>query len=396
MYKLEKQLAIYHTIGLSVMLRGVHGIGKSERVEFGYAKKNNYHFEPLFLSQQDVGDLIGLPKERDGIQYWSKPGWFHRIEEANKNGKQSVLLLDEYNRAPLDVRQCAMQLTLAGKIHEHELPSGTLVVAAVNPDNEDYFVSEVDPAQADRFVIHDLFPNAPEWLDWAKENAVHSVVINFIAENPDKLWYKTNSETTSNHPTNRGWTFVSKYLKALDTLTEPMEEKMLLLNDFLTGKIGATIGLQFLNFWKQNNAFDIDIALKGLKITDKKKKNIGKAVEKIKKYTDKMEIIQIQNIVNNLINKYIPSTIINANADKIEEKFLAPQKAWEASFPLMAFLYSLELEILHSTLKTLRDRDAEFLQYSALANCDNFEDGSYRAKELWKKILEKVAEPNGK
>jgi hypothetical protein len=281
-----------------------------------------------------------------------------------------------------------MQLVLAKKIHEHSLPSDTLVVSAINPSDADYQVFELDPANNDRFVIHDLTPNADEFLKWADENNIHPLVKNFIAENPDRLWWKTDSEIESNHPTNRGWTWVSKYISSSLFNESSKDEQIILLSDFLSGKIGKTVGAQFLLYWKEKATFDILKTLKPLKKDFRTKENIQKAIDILKPYTSQMEIIQIQNLTLNLINEYIPKTK-NKNSDG-QNKFIEPKKAWDICYPLMALLYSLDLEILHSVLKTLRDDEKQFENYSGIANADNFASSTLREKELWKKILEKI------
>ena len=69
----------------SVLMKGPHGIGKSNIVK-QFAKENGYHLEELFLSHQEVGDVIGIPHivEKEGVQVttWSKPIWLQRMDEA--------------------------------------------------------------------------------------------------------------------------------------------------------------------------------------------------------------------------------------------------------------------------------------------------------------------------
>lgn len=61
----------------NVLIEGVHGIGKSLRVK-EYAKKNNLHLEILYLSHQEVGDLIGIPTISNNTTIWTKPSWLIR------------------------------------------------------------------------------------------------------------------------------------------------------------------------------------------------------------------------------------------------------------------------------------------------------------------------------
>jgi ABC-type cobalamin/Fe3+-siderophores transport system ATPase subunit len=77
----------------TLMIEGPHGIGKSEVVA-NFATENNMHNETLFLSNQEVGDLIGMPRsiERNGevIHTWTKPIWLQKMEEAVMPAKFDV------------------------------------------------------------------------------------------------------------------------------------------------------------------------------------------------------------------------------------------------------------------------------------------------------------------
>ena len=76
----------------AVLMEGMHGIGKSAIVK-QFAEENDYHIEELFLSHQEVGDIIGIPHmiEKDGeyLTTWSKPIWMQRLDNAAANGQHS-------------------------------------------------------------------------------------------------------------------------------------------------------------------------------------------------------------------------------------------------------------------------------------------------------------------
>ena len=69
----------------TLLMEGSHGIGKSQ-IAAEFARAENVHNETLFLSHQEVGDLIGMPRtvEMHGefITTWTKPIWLHRMERA--------------------------------------------------------------------------------------------------------------------------------------------------------------------------------------------------------------------------------------------------------------------------------------------------------------------------
>lgn len=377
MKHLETELKLAHLSNISVLVKGVHGIGKSERAE-AYAQKHGHHCEVLFLSHQETGDLIGIPKEKHDITYWTVPSWLNKMYEAAEQGKQCVLFLDELNRARLDVRQASLQLVLSKQIHQHRLPPNTLVIAAVNPEDGDYQVSELDDALKDRFVTFTLKPDAEEWIDWAKNHDVHRNVISFVLDNPDKIWIKTENE--DNQPTPRSWKMVSDFLKVLEKENFSKDERNVIMQTFVCGKIGRTVGSQFMTFYETANDFNVETVEKALeKIKNKKKENIEAAVKKLKPIVDNVELLKINFVTEELLKKYIPLTV-----------GMKEEEAFEKAFPVMALLYSLPLEMLHSILKSIKDDVNMRDLYAGLAHADNFQVGELRSKELFKKILDKM------
>jgi hypothetical protein len=377
MKHLETELKLAHLSNISVLVKGVHGIGKSERAE-AYARKHGHHCEVLFLSHQETGDLIGIPKEKNDITYWTVPSWLDEMYKAAAEGKRCVLFLDELNRARLDVRQASLQLVLSKQIHQHKLPEGTLVIAAVNPDDGDYQVSELDDALKDRFVTFTLKPDAEEWIDWAKNNDVHRNVISFVLDNPDKIWIKVENE--DNQPTPRSWNMLSNFIKVLEKENLPKDEKNVIMQTFVCGKIGKTVGSQFMTFYETANDFNMETVEKALeKIKNKKKEYIDAAIKKLKPIVDNVELLKINFVTEELLKKYIPLTV-----------GMKEEEAFEKAFPVMALLYSLPLEMLHSILKSIKE-DLNMREiYAGLAHADNSPAGNLRSKELFKKILDKM------
>ena len=377
MKHLETELRLAHLTNISVLLKGVHGIGKSERVE-AYAKKHGYHCEVLFLSHQETGDLIGIPFLENGNTIWSVPIWLQRIYDAAAKGLQCVLFLDELNRARLDVRQTSLQLCLSKQIHQHKLPANTLVVAAINPEDGDYQVSELDEALKDRFVTFTLKPDVEEWIDWAKNNDVHRNVISFVLDNPDKIWIKI--ENDDNQPTPRSWKMVSDFLKVLEKENFAKDENKMIMQTFISGKIGRTVGSQFVTFYETANDFNVDAVEKAVeKIKNKKKDNVDVAIKKLSAIIENVEVLKLHFVVEELIKKYVPKT-----TDKPEDEI------FEIAYPLMALLYSLPLEVLHSILKSIKDNTEMRDLYAGLARIDNLASGKYRSKEIFKKIIDKM------
>jgi len=358
--QLEQMYGVAADTSVSMIIEGDHGIGKSESV-YSFAKKNNMNVEPLFLSHQEVADLIGIPtleknEKGEPITTWSKPIWLERMEEAARAGKRNVLFLDELNRAQSEVRQAALQLVLDKQIHEHRLPKtiidgveyDTFVVAAINPADGFYQVDELDPALMDRFLHFKLEVNANTWLDWASENNIHKTIIAFIANSKDKLYVKDPNATM--FPTPRSWTKLSELLYSYESKGV---ENHALLHNLITGKIGYTVGAQFMSFYKERaNMVSVE-EIENITKTEKKKL-ASKAkdeleltdgiAKKIKKVIEDVEIPVLKDLTKNLVEKYLP-----------EDK----DTTFEEALPLLAYLHALPVEQLAATIKDIQLKSEE-------------------------------------
>ena len=117
---------------LPVLLRGRHGIGKSQ-VVYQIAEERGLPVVERRASQMTEGDLLGLPDTADTAingrkaTTWNAPDWLVTACE------QGVLLfLDEVDRATMEVRQGLFELTDSRKLNGWHLHEDTLIVAAVN------------------------------------------------------------------------------------------------------------------------------------------------------------------------------------------------------------------------------------------------------------------------
>jgi len=329
---------------------GKHGLGKSKIIE-QFAKEANMHIEILMLSQNEVADLIGMPIEENGITYWSKPIWLKRMEDASAEGKHCILHLDELARAPLEVRQSALQLVLDKRIHEHHLPEfgglSTLVVASDNPADE-YQTDELDPALKDRFSTYEVEVDALGWLKWARANNLEEVVTDFIADYPDKLHFIPKNAEKDKGATPRGWHKLSDILKNIGTIKENLVLKV------IEAKLGSTVGSSFyqhyVDYAKVMKVEDVVDAIGKADIT--KKDGQEKVAKKISKLTKEMEQISASELAQK-IKAHIELDDDSEDKDK--------RVTYDT---LTVYLASLNLEIMNSIYKNWKeDKDAEDFYY---------------------------------
>ncbi len=194
------------------LLVGHFGVGKTD-IAREIAQEAGRDLVILVLSQMEPGDLLGLPvrDEKEGKTKFLAPDWWP--EDGN-----TIIMLDEINRAHRSIRNAIMQLLVDKRIHNHKLPEGTWIMASMNPPEEDYDQVELitDPAFLSRFFILEITPTVEEWIRWAKETNVHENVVEFISKFPEFLTVKNfNSLKKIIKPSPRSWVKLSNVLKNL-------------------------------------------------------------------------------------------------------------------------------------------------------------------------------------
>jgi len=192
---------------LPVLIRGRHGVGKSE-VVYMIAGEMGLPIVERRASQMTEGDLLGLPDTADTsingrkATTWNAPDWLVTACE-----QPVVLFLDEVDRATMEVRQGLFELTDSRKINGWNLHPETIIIAAVNGGEHgaQYQVGEMDPAELDRWTVFDVDPSDEDWLNWAKDGKVNTVVWDFINHNRLHLEHKGDFEPNKVYPSRRSW-----------------------------------------------------------------------------------------------------------------------------------------------------------------------------------------------
>jgi len=183
-----------------VLMRGRHGIGKSQ-VVYQLGKILDRPVVERRASQMTEGDLIGLPSISGNATNWNPPNWF---KFACTNS--CILFFDEVDRATLEVRQGLFELTDSRKLNGFKLHDEVLIFAAVNGGEHgaNYQVSDMDPAELDRYSVFDLEPTIEDWLTWGKDN-ISQIVWDFINQNRPHLEHNDDLEPSKVYPSRRSW-----------------------------------------------------------------------------------------------------------------------------------------------------------------------------------------------
>lgn len=272
---------------LPVMLRGRHGIGKSQ-VVYQIAKERNLPVVERRASQMTEGDLMGLPIVTGKSTMWNPPDWFKRACD-----EPVLLFLDELDRATNEVRQGIFELTDSRKLNGHVLHPDTLIMAAVNGgvNGAQYQVGEMDPAELDRWSSYDLSPTIEDWLNWAKsEDNISPFVHDFINLNREHLENaKAEFEPNKVYPSRRSWKRVNDVLVKAKMFEEGNTAD---IRNIAVGIIGFEAAIAFHDFVEKydRQVTPEDVIMKG-KINKTEKFGIIEHCALIDKIFDKKILV---------------------------------------------------------------------------------------------------------
>lgn len=258
----------------SVLLRGRHGIGKSQIIaqtaaELSQSTGRPHQFIDIRLSQREVGDIIGLPRSvnnypftrsvfkngekvseetvLNNVMIHDLPAWFPTDPDSC-----GILFLDEIDRAPREVQQAGFELVLDYRLNLRDLPKGWRVVAAANADQDVYAVINMDPALLDRFQVIDLRPKVPEWQEHARNIGVHDAVCKYISKFSSDLFTPENIESGNIYPSPRAWVLLSDSIKYMAENGDDPLKDLDYLTLLATGYVGSTVSINFVEYIKKD------------------------------------------------------------------------------------------------------------------------------------------------
>lgn len=246
--QLKQSLPYLLKSGLVPLIIGRHGIGKSQTIK-QFCVENGYNMVDVRLGQMsDAGDILGLPdfiRDDSGQAQATKfmrPSWL-------PTKPRTIIFLDEVNRAHKDIMQAIFQLVLDKKVHEYNLPEECYVIAAANPNTEEYDTYDfifTEQALVDRFVHIKLEPSVDEFLDYASDKKMTPSLLAFLREHGNKHIHTYVDKFSLDYIKSS-----NRSLIAADTLEKTgMPEE--LLKECLFGILGTETTLQYMEHRKNN------------------------------------------------------------------------------------------------------------------------------------------------
>ena len=188
-----------------VFLWGPAGIGKSALVQ-QFADDLGMPCVSLLGSQLAPEDLIGVPQIIDGVSRFCPPSTISRTDPY-------VLFLDELNACSHEIQKAFYSLIHERRIGEYRLPAGSIVIGAGNRAQDGAIVKPVSSALINRMIHVSIKVSHREWLEWAYQNDIHPLVVQYIQARPDHLWSKPPKHEEP-FSTPRSWHAFSDALKS--------------------------------------------------------------------------------------------------------------------------------------------------------------------------------------
>lgn len=202
----------------SILIESCPGIGKTSVVQ-QVANEIGLSFAKINLSNiEQAGDICGFPirefqdtkgrwineKElsiRSGLELsgntrtaYCPPAW------VPSNGAPTLLLLDDFTRAPMHIMQAVMEIIDRGEYISWKLPSDCHVMMTSNPsDSGDFFVTSLDSAQQTRYIRIKMGFDVNEWARWAEQEGIDSRCINFLLLNPEMIKGDVNARLATDY-----------------------------------------------------------------------------------------------------------------------------------------------------------------------------------------------------
>jgi hypothetical protein len=217
------------------------GLGKSEIVA-QWAKAHGMGFIDVRLAYKEAPDMVGFPSV-EKINGRSRTVF--NTPEFWPNEGEGVLFLDEVNRGTNAVMNTIMQLLTDRKVDKYDLPPGWIIVAAINPENEENDVNTMDPALKNRFEMFEVQYDAESFIAYMKATDWDKRVVDFVRGN---FWRYAKPEEISG---NVGSKYISprsmsKLNAALKAGVDQKNENIQSI--VFESVLGLHYGKQFLNF----------------------------------------------------------------------------------------------------------------------------------------------------
>jgi hypothetical protein len=234
----------------NLFLFGRRGIGKTH-IAIQSAKECNVKINYVNLSVIERPDLAGYPNmsSSDDIISFKSPSFLPPL--LPNQTADSIILFDEVDKASPEVTAPLLEILQFKKINGKNINALSCILTG-NLANEGAYTNLISTALLDRGAKYTLSFNFEKWVDWAKSNSVHDLILGFLRSNPEFACGKIDDSYYAS-PSPRGWTLASESLfKARELKIVDIET----VTQIISGFVGAEAGLRFKIWYEHYRRFE--------------------------------------------------------------------------------------------------------------------------------------------
>lgn len=234
----------------NVFLFGRRGVGKTE-IAIQAAKECKLKVNYVNLSVIERADIAGYPdinSPGDVINFKS-PNFLPKLADGQKPDR--VILFDEVDKVSAEVTAPLLEILLFKKINGQPLNAVSCILTG-NLANERAYSNELSSALLDRGAKYILSFNFEKWVDWAKANGVHDLILGFLRSDPTFACGAIEDMAYAS-PSPRGWTWASSALLRAKELKMPDIDSV---TQIISGYVGAEAGLRFRIWYEFYRKFE--------------------------------------------------------------------------------------------------------------------------------------------
>ena len=306
---------------LSFYLVGEPGVGKTEMAK-QIAKELDIGFVASSITHHTRNTVLGLPVicEDDSIDGTVKYTQYTMSEilalvekEVKKGHKEGILLIDEFACMAESLVAPMLAFLQTKNIGTHVLPEGWIMILCSNPPKYNKSSRVFDTAIMDRVRKMEIVSDGNEFLEYAKENKFHPVIIEYLRQYKEdiQVCHPAKGAEEAVIVTTRGWENLSHCLIGYEELHQKVSFE--LIYQFIKSKEIAGKFYRFYEiFYSGMTLKEVENVLNG--------GDMDSCVKRIKEqpYAVKWNIVKIMS--DYLIKECEKYVDVENELHKIEEK----------------------------------------------------------------------------
>ena len=191
------------------------------------------------------------------VMSYAIPEWAVRA-----NQKPTIIHFEELNRAPLAVRNAALQILLERAIGtSFKFNENVFMVSSGNlGDADGTDVEEFDRALNNRLIHMAHTLTLPEWISDFADEHVHPVIVSFLKNNEEHFLHsfdERRSKESAAYATPRSWTFLSDYIISNYGMESSIRDWAGDMRELSSSYVGVGASQRFIRFLDESLRFGV-------------------------------------------------------------------------------------------------------------------------------------------